>query len=136
MRRLLDGGVPVAQFGIRAGTREEFELARTRSLCCGPEIAVPADVLDGLAGRPLYLTVDIDVLDPCEAPGTGNPEPMGAHYRGLLEALRRLACHRIVGMDVVEVAPPCDPSGRTAVLAASLVREMILLFAPRTCERA
>jgi agmatinase len=136
MRRLLDGGVPLAQFGIRAGTREEFELARARSLACEQDVTVPRALLDHLAGRPLYLTVDIDVLDPGEAPGTGNPEPMGTHYRELLEALRSLACHRIVGMDVVEVAPPCDPSGRTAVLAASLVREMILLFAPRTCERA
>ena len=130
MRRLLDGGVPLAQLGIRAGTREEFDLARARSLCCDSGVAVPRDVLDRLAGRPLYLTVDIDVLDPGEAPGTGNPEPMGAHYRELLGALRSLASHRIVGMDVVEVAPPCDPSGRTAVIAASLVRDMILLFAP------
>jgi len=130
MRRLLDGGVPLAQLGIRAGTREEFELARARCLCCDRGVAVPRDVLDRLAGRPLYLTVDIDVLDPAEAPGTGNPEPMGAHYRELLDALRSLASHRVVGMDVVEVAPPCDPGGRTAVLAASLVREMILLFGP------
>lgn len=130
MRRLLDGGVPLAQLGIRAGTREEFELARARCLCCERGVALPADVLDRLAGRPLYLTVDIDVLDPAEAPGTGNPEPMGAHYGELLDALRSLGSNRVVGMDLVEVAPPCDPSGRTAVLAASLAREMILLFAP------
>ena len=132
MRRLLDGGVPVAQLGIRAGTREEFDLARARALCCDAGAAVPPEVLARLSGRPLYLTVDIDVLDPSEAPGTGNPEPMGARFADLLEALRGLTGYRIVGMDVVEVAPPCDPSGRTAVLAASLVREMILLFAPKT----
>jgi agmatinase len=135
MRRLLDAGVPAAQLGIRAGTREEFELARARSLCFDAGVAVPPDVLRRLEGRPLYLTVDIDVLDPAEAPGTGNPEPMGAKYCELLEALRRLASHRIIGMDVVEVAPPCDPTGRTAVLAASLVREMILLFAPSRRNR-
>ena len=128
MRRLLDSGVPLAQRGIRAGTREEFDLARARSLCCGSGVEVPAEVLGRLAGRPLYLTVDIDVLDPGEAPGTGNPEPMGVSYRELLASLRSLAAQRIVGMDVVEVAPPCDPGGRTAVLAASLARDMILLF--------
>ena len=130
MRRLLDGGIPLAQLGIRAGTREEFALGRARSLCCSPGVAVPRDVLDRLAGRPLYLTVDIDVLDPSQAPGTGNPEPIGATYHELLQALRSLASHTVVGMDLVEVAPPCDPTGRTAVLAASLVREMVLLFGP------
>ena len=128
MRRLIDNGVPLAQLGIRAGTRDEFDLARARSLCYEPGVGPPPAVLERLAGRPLYLTVDIDVLDPAEAPGTGNPEPLGASYRALLEALRSLAGRRVVGMDVVEVAPPCDPSGRTAVLAASLVREMLLLF--------
>ncbi|HEV2359591.1 MAG TPA: agmatinase [bacterium] len=132
MRRLLEGGVPIAQLGIRAGTRDEFDLARARALCCEPGAAVPPAVLARLSGRPLYLSVDIDVLDPSEAPGTGNPEPMGVRFRDLLQAFRSLAGWRIVGMDLVEVAPPCDPSGRTAVLAASLVREMILLFAPRT----
>jgi agmatinase len=130
MRRLVDNGVPLVQLGVRAGTREEFDVARARSLCCEPGVAPPRAVLDRLAGRPLYLSVDIDVLDPSEAPGTGNPEPMGASYRALLDALRSFAGRRIVGMDIVEVAPPCDPSGRTAVLAASLVREMLLLFGP------
>ena len=130
MRRVLEGGVPLAQLGIRAGTREEFELARARCLCCERGVVLPPAALGRLADRPLYLTVDIDVLDPSEAPGTGNPEPMGARYRDLLDSLRSLASHRVIGMDVVEVAPSLDPSGRTAVIAASLVREMILLFAP------
>jgi agmatinase len=132
MRRLIDAGVPLAQLGIRAGTRAEFEFARTRALCCTRDVVVPAEILARLEGRPLYLTVDIDVLDPSEAPGTGNPEPMGAACRQLLDALRGLASRKIVGMDLVEVAPSWDSTGRTAVLAASLVREMILLFAPRT----
>jgi agmatinase len=130
MRRLVETGVPVAQLGIRAGTRQEFEVAGARALCCHPGVVPSPAVLERLAGRPLYLTVDIDVLDPSEAPGTGNPEPMGVTYRALIDGLRSLAGRRIVGMDLVEVAPSCDPSGRTAILAASLVREMILLFAP------
>ncbi|HKX18538.1 MAG TPA: agmatinase, partial [bacterium] len=135
MRRLLDGGVPLVQLGIRAGTRQEFDLARGRCLYCDRGVAVPSDVLERLEGRPLYLTVDIDVLDPSEAPGTGNPEPMGASYGELLDAMKQLSDLRVVGMDVVEVAPPLDTTGRTSILAASLVREMILLFGPGVAPR-
>ena len=129
MRRILDDGRPLVQLGIRAGTKAEFELARRRSLHCAQDVAWPPDLLDTVRGRPLYLTVDIDVLDPGEAPGTGNPEPDGASYAALVDSLRSLAGARIAGMDLVEVAPALDPSGRTPIVAASLVREMLLLFA-------
>lgn len=128
MRRLLDGALPLVQLGIRAGTREEFALARGRCLHSSRTLTLPPALLDTLRTRSLYLTVDIDVLDPAVAPGTGNPEPDGAAYADLLDALRGLAGCRIVGMDLVEVAPALDPSGRTAIIAASLVREMLLLF--------
>lgn len=131
MRRLLDGGCPVVQLGVRAGTAEEFALARQRSLYLSRSVDVPVDLLDRIGDRPLYLSVDIDVLDPSTAPGTGNPEPAGAAYADLVSALRGLAARRVVGMDLVEVSPPFDPSGVTSIVAASLVREMILLFAPR-----
>lgn len=131
MRRLLDGRCPLVQLGIRAGTREEFAAARGRSLHISPEVTVPPALLETLRNRALYLSVDIDVLDPSIAPGTGNPEPGGTGYADLVDALRSLFSHRVVGMDLVEVSPPCDPGGSTAIIAASLAREMILLFAPR-----
>lgn len=131
MRRLLDSGCPVVQLGIRSGTREEFLLGQARSLGFSRDVVPPPSLLDRLRGRPLYLTVDVDVLDPATAPGTGNPEPGGAAYAELLRGLQAFEGHRVVGMDLVEVAPPCDPTGATAVVAATLVREMILLFAPR-----
>jgi len=130
MRRLLDGGCPLVQLGIRAGTREEFAIGRARSLYLSRGALLPDSLLDTLRSRPVYLSVDIDVLDPSVAPGTGNPEPDGATYAELLAGLRSLTRHRVVGMDLVEVAPPWDPGGRTAVIAASLVRDMLLLFAP------
>ncbi len=130
MRRLLDGRCPLVQLGIRAGTREEFAVARERSLYISREVALPPTLLDALRDRALYLSVDIDVLDPSIAPGTSNPEPEGARYGELIAPLRSLSSHRIVGMDLVEVSPPCDPGGATAIIAASLAREMILLFAP------
>ncbi len=130
MRRLLDGGCPLVQLGIRAGTRGEFELARRRSLHLSRDVVPPPPLREALAGRPLYLSVDVDVLDPSVVPGTGNPEPDGSGYADLVTALRSLASHRIVGLDLVEVSPPCDPGGTSAIVAASLAREMILLFAP------
>lgn len=132
MRRILDGGVPLVQLGIRAGTREEFALARDSSLYISRGVSLPVPLLDALRPRPLYLSVDIDVLDPSVAPGTGNPEPDGASYAELLEGLRSLSGHHIAALDLVEVAPPWDPGGRTAVIAATLVREMLLLFAPKS----
>jgi len=129
MRRLLDDGRPLVQLGIRAGTRAEFEYARRHSLCCARDVALAPALLATLRGRPLYLTVDIDVLDPAVAPGTGNPEPDGVSYAALVDSLRSLEGCRIVGMDLVEVAPALDPSGRTPIVAASLVREMLLLYA-------
>ena len=130
MRRLLDGGCPLVQLGIRAGTREEFEMARRRSLHLSRDVLPPPPLRDSLAGRPLYLSVDVDVLDPAVVPGTGNPEPDGSRYADLVAALRTLTSHRVVGLDLVELSPPCDPGGASAIVAASLVREMILLFAP------
>jgi agmatinase len=128
MRRLLDVGCPLVQLGIRAGTREEFEIAKRRSLYLSRGVSLPGPLLETLRPSPLYLSVDIDVLDPAVAPGTGNPEPDGAGYADLLGALRTLHHHRVVGMDLVEVAPPWDPGGMTPIVAASLVRDMLLLF--------
>jgi len=130
MRRLLDAGCRLVQLGIRAGTREEFEIAKRRSLHLSRGVSLPGPLLETLRPGSLYLSVDIDVFDPGVAPGTGNPEPDGASYAELLEALRSLRRHRIVGMDLVEVAPPWDPGGMTPIVAASLVRDMLLLFAP------
>jgi len=130
MRRLIDNACPLVQLGIRAGSSEEFTLARRRCLYTSQDVRPPASLLDSLAGRPLYLSVDVDVLDPSLVPGTGNPEPCGAAYQDLVAALGTLASFRIVGLDLVEVAPPFDPGGATAIIAASLVRDMILLFAP------
>lgn len=118
----------IAVLGARAGTRDEW--ARAADLAAvSRTAAVPTSAWASLAGRPLYLSVDIDALDPAEAPGTGNPEPMGLTAADLAGVLALLRGARLVGCDVVEVSPPYDPSGRTAILAAWLVREMLLGFA-------
>ena len=127
MRRLLDVVAPlhVLQVGVRAGTREEFAVAK-RLRYSAPRLDIPGAVWSWLEPRPVYVTIDIDALDPAEAPGTGNPEPEGVRGQDLLAFVRRLGLLRVVGLDLVEVSPRYDPSGRTAVLAATIVREAIL----------
>ena len=79
--------------------------------------------------RPVYLSVDIDVLDPAHAPGTGTPEPGGLTSRELQFILRGLDGLHLVGADVVEVSPPYDHAELTALAAANVAYEMLSLFA-------
>src|SRR3989442_783951 len=132
MQRLLDVVAPlhVLQAGVRAGTREEFAVA-TRLRYSAPRLDIPGAVWSWLEPRPVYVTIDIDALDPAEAPGTGNPEPDGVRGQELLAFVRRLGLLRVVGLDLVEVSPRYDPSGRTAVLAATIIREAILAITGR-----
>ena len=78
---------------------------------------------------PVYLSIDIDVLDPAHAPGTGTPEPGGLTTRELFMTLRALEGLDIVGADVVEVAPPYDHAELTAMAAANVVYEVLGLMA-------
>lgn len=134
MRRISEviGGDKLFQFGIRSGTREEFAYARA-STNIYPEINTEgiAGVAQSLKGRPVYISLDIDVLDPAYAPGTGTPEPGGCSPNQLFSALEALSGLNVVGFDLVEVCPPYDQSERTSILAAKLVREAILLFSDR-----
>ncbi len=83
-----------------------------------------------------YLTVDVDVLDPAFAPGTGTAEPGGLHTRELLWAVRTVASELdLCAMDVVEVSPPFDPSGITAMAANRVVLEALSGMALRRCGR-
>jgi agmatinase len=94
-----------------------------------------ADIVQRIRQRvgehPLYLSIDIDVLDPAYAPGTGTPEVAGLTTRELLQVLRGLAGLRIVSADVVEVAPAYDHAEITALAGATIVYELINLFARR-----
>ena len=78
---------------------------------------------------PVYVSIDIDVLDPAHAPGTGTPEPGGLTTREVMLILRGLAGLPLVGADVVEVAPPYDHAELTAMAAANLAYELLALFA-------
>lgn len=84
-----------------------------------------------IGDRPLYISIDIDVLDPAHAPGTGTPEAGGMTSRELLEILRGFRGMNIVGADVVEVAPPYDHADVTAVAASHIAYELVTQMAVR-----
>jgi agmatinase len=124
-------GVPVYQMGIRSRAAEELAAVRPLLGGCGPifpeEVAAGmAQVLPELRGRPLYLSCDIDVLDPAYAPGTGTPEPGGVAPREIFAAIGHLRGLNLVGFDVVEVNPLVDVGDCTSLLAAKIVRELVL----------
>lgn len=137
MRRALEEAdaaeepISIYQLGIRSGTKDEFELARRRTHLYPYTVLEPLRaILPELQGRPVYLTLDIDVADPAFAPGTGTPEPGGVSSRELLDAIHLLQGLDVIGADVVEVCPAYDSSGRTQVLAAEVVRELLLQVTP------
>ncbi|MBU8588139.1 MULTISPECIES: agmatinase [Priestia] len=126
----LIGPENVYSFGIRSGMKGEFQWAKENGMHISKfEVLEPLkEILPTLAGRPVYVTIDIDVLDPAHAPGTGTVDAGGITSKELLASIHAIAKSdlRIVGGDLVEVAPIYDPSEQTANTASKLIREMIL----------
>jgi agmatinase len=129
MRRCHDllGDGRIWQFGIRSGTREEFAFMKAGHVVTEPFTLKTLRQVSFPEGTPVYLTVDMDVLDPSEFPGTGTQEAGGVRFADLLAALRDvLARFRVVALDNVELSPPIDPTGRSTALACKLLREELL----------
>lgn len=128
----LIGPENVYSFGIRSGMKEEFEYAKSSGMHLFKyDVLEPLrKVLPSLKGKPVYVTIDIDVLDPAYAPGTGTQEIGGISSKELLAAIHEISQSdvEVVGCDVVEVSPPYDQSDQTAIAASKLIREMILGF--------
>ena len=120
----------VYSFGIRSGMKEEFEWAKQNGMHISKfEVLEPLkEILPSLAGLPVYVTIDIDVLDPAHAPGTGTVDAGGITSKELLASVHAIARSevKVVGGDLVEVAPIYDPSEQTANTASKLIREMLL----------
>jgi agmatinase len=148
MRRLIESGAlrgdRFLQIGLRgywpepptlewmaAQRMRSFEMTeighRGLSACLDQAFAIATDECDGV-----FLSVDIDVCDPGHAPGTGTPEPGGLSARELLDSVRRICLELpVVGVDVVEVAPPFDQADITAALANRVVLESLSAIARR-----
>ncbi|MEL3972988.1 agmatinase [Rossellomorea oryzaecorticis] len=120
----------VYSFGIRSGMKEEFQWAKENGMHISKfEVLEPLkEILPKLEGRPVYVTIDIDVLDPAHAPGTGTVDCGGITSKELLASIHAIAHSgvNVVGADLVEVAPIYDPSEQTANTASKLIREMLL----------
>lgn len=120
----------IYQFGVRSGTREEFAYARAYTNFYPYEVLNPLrKVAAALGDAPVYVTIDIDVLDPAFAPGTGTAEAGGITSREVIESIHAMQGLNVVGFDLVEVAPVLDPTERTQIVAAKIVREALLTFA-------
>lgn len=130
MRRCweLTGDGRIFQFGIRSGDREEFEFAEQHAVLQRFNLGGLEEALEKLKGKPVYLTLDLDVLDPSEFPGTGTPEAGGVRFAELHNALRAASRLNIVAADMNELSPPLDLSGASTALACKLLREMLLFF--------
>ncbi|WP_209123411.1 agmatinase [Alkalihalobacillus sp. BA299] len=126
----LIGPENVYSFGIRSGMREEFAYAKESGMHMSKfDVAKPLqEVLPKLSGRNVYVTIDIDVLDPAHAPGTGTAEAGGITSKELLEAIHLIANSdvNVIGADLVEVAPAYDPTEQTPIAASKFIREIIL----------
>lgn len=135
IKRSLDhfgDGHSLIQYGIRSGTKEEYEymnksgsIAKSRKEFLERVSAIDND-------RPIYLTLDLDYFDPSFFPGTGTPEPGGEDFHSFISFVKILMNKNIVGCDVVELAPEIDSSGNSSVFAAKVVRELILLLTSKT----
>lgn len=119
-------GGKVYQFGIRSMTKEEDLWARDNAVQRKYDFGTLNEVLDSLRGKPVYLTIDLDVLDPSIFPGTGTPEPGGVSFVDLISAVHRLRGLDIVGCDINELAPHYDSSGVSTAVACKVIRELIL----------
>ena len=136
LRRCHDlvGDGRIFQFGIRSGTREEFAFMKSGHVKTEPFTSTTLEsvvkVLSSpstFTSVPVYLTIDMDVLDPSEFPGTGTQEAGGFSYLQLLADMR-LICSKlnVVAMDNVELSPGLDPTGRSTALACKFLRECLL----------
>lgn len=123
----LVGDGKIYQFGIRSGDKSEFEWGKEHVFTRLFDFEGLDGALRALAGKPVYLTVDLDVLDPSVFPGTGTPEPGGVSFDALRKAVTD-ACGalNVVAADVNELSPHYDASGASTAVACKIVREMLI----------
>jgi agmatinase len=128
IKRIWDfvGDGKIHQFGIRSGERDEFEFAKVHTDMHRFDLNAFASSLPSLKGKPVYFTLDLDVLDPSGFCGTGTPEAGGISFGELLNAVLKLNELNIIGCDVVELCPVYDQSGASTAAACKITREILL----------
>lgn len=133
IKRIWDitGDNRIYQFGIRSGTKEEFDFAlkEKHTYMEVSSIDTFEKVVKSLDKKNIYLTIDLDVLDPSIFPGTGTPEPGGITYREFENIFKILKDSNInlVGCDIVELSPDYDDTNVSTVTACKILRELALV---------
>ena len=129
LRRCWDivGDGRIHQFGIRSGDREEFRWGASHVETRKFDFEGRGETIEALQDKPVYFTLDLDVMDPSVFPGTGTPEPGGVSFDKLRQAAT-LVCQKahVVGCDVNELSPHYDQSGASTAAACKIIREMLL----------
>lgn len=130
IRRVVDliGPERLIQMGIRSGTREEFVWMKQNGTLYQWDKGTEKSLLKRLNNCEVYVTLDLDVLEPACLPGTGNPEAGGWFYNDLERFIKILTSVKLIGADVVELNPGLDKSGMSSILAAKIVRELLLVI--------
>ncbi|MBR3469949.1 MAG: agmatinase [Lachnospiraceae bacterium] len=135
LRRCHDlvGDGRIHQFCIRSGERTEFEFAKAHTDMHKFSFDGLAEVMNDLVKKdvPIYLTIDLDCLDPGYFPGTGTPEAGGVSFTELLNAILTVTKGRVVAADVNELAPTLDQSGASTALACKITRELLLALSAK-----
>lgn len=128
MRRAweLVGDNKIYQFGIRSGDRSEFAWGKEHVTTTKFDFAGLQEVKYKLRDKPVYFTLDLDILDPSVFPGTGTPEAGGVSFNQLLEAILTIKGFNIIGCDINELCPVYDPSGASTATACKVLRELLL----------
>lgn len=129
MRRVyenLDKDQRLIQFGIRSGTKEEFNFMKEKNTLIETKEGFLETLYNLDDNRPVYITLDLDFFDPSELPGTGTPEAGGASFKDFLNICQILKSKNIVGADIVELSPPIDLTGNSNCFAAKILREMMV----------
>jgi agmatinase len=134
MRRLLDhlGKKRLLQIGIRSGTEEEFKLAKKLRSIVRPDSDSLRSIVRRLKSQPVYVSLDLDVMDPSLLPGVGTPEPGGFTFQGFISILKLLEPLHVIGFDIVELTPDYDPTHVSSLTASVMLREMILAFCSKS----
>ena len=130
MRRCheLVGDGKIFQFGIRSGDREEFLWGKNHVTTNKFDFTGLEKIAEKILNKPVYFTLDLDVLDPSCFPGTGTPEAGGVSFTELMSAIKSVSALNVVGIDVNELSPMLDQSGASTALACELLREILLYF--------
>lgn len=116
----------IYQFGIRSGDRSEFQWGRDHVYTNKFNLDTLDEIVEKLSGKPVYFTIDLDVLDPSVFPGTGTPEAGGISFMDLLGGILKVSRLNIVGADVNELSPMLDASGASTAVACKVMRELLL----------